>query len=272
MESINNIPPNRSKKNSNFDIIFKAVIALSIVSFLAYFVYEAFTSQSKSKLKVDLGGYIVEVDINNDYVEINSIISKLFETETNRITTQALLREYYRLYDINDPQLVEYIKKIDQQAFLAEELRELLAELKGPFKRELHSFHDVTNTEIATAIKDLGYTHPVAEALRKLLKRREGPFEEIEKEIEVRLSANKQLKAGYASACRKNFFFGREIRVFNEARSRSSWLYVNDAIPHCTGAESEKVIEISEHDLRSLLGELPVATASYKAIAVMEIQ
>lgn len=272
MESSNTIPPETSKKKSNFIMICKAVVALSIVCFLAYFVYEAFRANSKSTLKVDLGGYIVEVDINNDYVEINSIISKLFETETNRITTQALLREYYKLYDINDPQLIEYIKKIDQQAFLAEELRELLIELKGPFKRGLHSFHDVTNTEIATAIKDLGYSHPVAEALRKLLKRREGPFEEIEKVIEVRLSANKQLKAGYASACRKNSFFGKEIRVFNEARNRSSWLYVNNAIPHCTGVESETIIEVSKYDLISLVGELPDDTASYKAIGVMELQ
>ncbi len=80
--SSNTISPETSKKKSNFIMIIKAVVALSIVCFLAYFVYEAFRANSKSTLKVDLGGYIVEVDINNDYVEINSIISKLFETET----------------------------------------------------------------------------------------------------------------------------------------------------------------------------------------------
>lgn len=261
---------NANATKSNYTKVLLIKVFALVVAFV--FILFAFNRPSQSTLKIDIGGQIIELGIQNDEVKISVLISKLFESEVSKVQTEALLREFHKLYYIEGHNLVNIIESIDENSFLSQKLRELLGGLRGPFRRDLHSFYNIQDTEIAEAIEKLGYDHKVSVALRKLLIYRKGPFASQEKEIIITLPSGNEIKEGFAASCRQNEFYRENIRIFDSKRRKSIDVYVRNPI----GCSSEQIelfnlIHLSQADMQKLLDGSPILKHQ-KAFGILQIE
>jgi hypothetical protein len=69
-------------------------------------------------------------------VELTAILNALFQDDEKSRATQALLREFRRYYQYDDPLLAEVIGALSSDHPLSRKLRQLEEEGKGPFEAE----------------------------------------------------------------------------------------------------------------------------------------
>lgn len=196
----------------------KVLMVFAIVGITGYFICKGFNSSGLSKLKVDLGGMVVDLDIDNGQLGVNQLIKKLFLTDESKVQTLAVLRNNYQLYRIDDPLLADAIKviKYKQQKDLSESLRDLAILRLGPFEiqeylvevRVAHS--NGPEIDFAAACRnsffydryitlfDLGRSHSVDVFVNKPMKQCSSEESGVNNIIEISQGKMRELMVGQA--------------------------------------------------------------------------
>ena len=236
-----------------------AVLIISIIGVFALLIQE---KGRKGSVTIKYRETTVEMHIEDGTTTVKNLLDFLFSEEDRKKETMALLKEFYRVYDIADTALISEIEKQKGSSEISEELRGLLYELRGPFERSLHTFYNIEKPDIVSAIEKLGFEHPVSEGLRSLLNYRKGPFEENAAIVFLSVPQGVPIKLGRAASCKNNKFYRRCIRIFNKQRTRSIDVFVSGRFPCPENSETNgdifKLLQLSYEDMNNLIGNSPL--------------
>lgn len=233
-----------------------------IAGLIAVLIYTNF-SESKSKVTLNIGDNSVDIELDNSQMQAIEILKVLFQEENRKRETQALLKEFYDVYYVKDPQLVNELAAMNGSDQISKELRQLLKDLRGPFNRKFHKFYNIEDKSIINAIEQLGYEHPVSEALRELVVHAEGPFREVALPVRISVPAGNKISKGTGASCRSNHFFRKSVRIFDQTKTRSVDIIVDkpfDCPVSSAGDKSELIdlIQVSYEDIKELIGNSAV--------------
>jgi hypothetical protein len=245
-------------KNGLIAIIF--VLTLSIGGF----VFATYSPGKTGSLNLQLGEYVVEMELDEGELSIRDLILQFQRDEDVKRESQALLREFGGYYQASDPNVVEAIAVFGSDSEVAEKLHQKLSDLDSPFERESHFFYDVQDTSLVYALENLDFDHAVSQSLRQMLNERRGPFEESTKEVLLSVPAGNNIIEGRAAACKGGAYFRKNLAIWNLDRTREIDVWVSGQFP-CTEDELDpehtlsKLIQLSYADISRLLGPSPLS-------------
>lgn len=120
-----------------------------------------------------------------------ALIERLFEDETDRLTTLSILRDLKGIHAI-DAHLANRIRDEDPTSDFAIRLREVLGSFQGPFDRNSHSFRDIRDLATVEEVIDLPADDPVAGRLRRYARDQRGIFNPPAIPVLISVSSNVQ--------------------------------------------------------------------------------
>lgn len=157
--------------NQNYYIV-GAIIVVCLFAILIY------TTGNSGALKLKVGDSELEMRVEQNTLSVKNMLEVLLKDDDTKRESAALLKEFGNFYEPTDPALIQELEHQNIESEVSKQLRRLLYDLKGPFKRSAHTFYDIERVQIVNAIETLGFNHPVSKKLRELLIYRRGPFEE----------------------------------------------------------------------------------------------
>ena len=269
--------PNPSRKYLVNNIVIAVLLTVGLISILIY----TDVTESKTKVTLNIGDNSVDLELDNSELQAVEILNLLFKEENRKRETQALLKEFYDVYYVEDPQLVDELAVVSGDARISIELRQLLKELRGPFHRKFHKFYDIEDKSIINAIEKLGFVADTGIGNRAavhdnrlirgveeyvigdLVVHAKGPFKEVARPMRFSVPSGNKISEGKGASCRSNPYFRKKIRIFDQTKTRSADILVEypfDCPVSSSDEESELIdlIQISYTDMKNLIGDSPV--------------
>ena len=222
--------------------------------------------QKNGSLTIEAGDRKVEMAFTDNKVDFIELIKVLMEDQDNKTNTLAILRDSYGLYEKDSPLLIDAIRKRQGGDDFSKGLRELLANLSGPFQREYHYFYDITVHEVVEAINRLDYDHVVSKEFRKQCDSRKGIFHTEPIPIYLIVSDSNQISDEEAAVCEASGgdFFRLHLLVAYKSNPPLH-LFANRYFYNMTGGDKPCVM-INSTNGKKLIGQDAKVGIRYEAM------
>ena len=162
------------------------------------------------------GSNELRLEFSGNEMELKELIKQIFSDAEQKKATLDMFRDFYNLYERDSVELIDTLRREEGETGLSKSLRELLAELKGPFQRTYHTFYDITRTDTVDALMALGHEHQVSERIRQLQESKEGIFREIGIDADILFSSPTVISDGNAAVCEGSKYRGHNILFVNK--------------------------------------------------------
>lgn len=198
----------------------------------------------KGSLKVQHGDGTLTFDLQSED-GTRALIERLFEDESDRVTTLSILRDQKDIYPI-DSHLANRIRDEDPGSDFAQRLRTVMGSFEGPFSRDVHSFRNIRNLATVDEIMGLPSNDPVADRLRRYAREQRGIFNPPA--IPVLIAVSEALQNDRAAVCHNAQFRDLYVQVLNPNRMDVQLILYAGASFTCDGtAIKSNLIKISKN-------------------------